>query len=744
FLECYYWIRKLQARFFAGDYASAIDAAEKVETWYATSAALSLFPLEKAECHFYAGLARAARCEPMGPDPYAMRREILGAHERQLRNWAANCPQNFEDRAALAAAEIARIEGRPLEAMDLYERAITSARANGFVHNEALAYELAARFYAARGFEDVAHLYLGNARRGYLRWGADGKVRQLDQLHPQLRQHERAPGPTGTIEAPVEQLDLATVIKVSQAVSGEMVLEKLIDKLMRAAIEQAGAERGLLITPRSDELHVDAEATTRGDDVIVQVREGTYTPAMLPEGLVRYAMRTQETAILDDASSKNPFPADPYIVQRRARSILCLPLINQGKLIGILYLENNLTPRVFTPERVTVLKVLASQAAISLENTRLYRDLTDREGKIRRLVDANIIGIFVADLEGRVVQANDAFLRVVGYDRGDLDSGRLRRNELTPPEWRERDIRTLAELRSTGTVRPFEKEYFRKDGSRVPVLVGVALFREGGDEGVAFVLDLTERKRAEEEHERLRQLESDLAHVNRLCMMGELAASLPHEVLHPIATARNNARARTRCLERSPPNLHEATAALGCVVRDVDRAKDIIGRMRDHIRKAPPRREPFDLNEAVGEVIGMVRSAVVKDGVAVSAQLMDGLAPVQGDRVQLQQVVMNLILNAVEAMSSVEKEARELSIRTEKGQAGGSLVEVRDSGPGIDPGHHERVFEPFYTTKTSGVGMGLSICRSIIDGHGGRLWVSANEPRGAVFQFTLPGVQEDS
>src|SRR5262249_54500339 len=256
-LECFYWIRKLQARFFAGDYVSALEAVDMLAKLYATAASLSLFVLEKAEYHFYAALARAARCEPLGPDPYTKHREALEGHERQLRAWAANCPQSFEDRAALVGAEIARIEERPLDAMDLYERAIASARANGFVHNEALAYELAARFYAARGFEDVAHLYLGNARRGYLRWGADGKVRQLDQLHPRLRQDERAPGPTGTIEAPVEQLDLATVIKMSQAVSGEMVLEKLIDKLLRSAIEQAGAERGLLITPRGEELHID-------------------------------------------------------------------------------------------------------------------------------------------------------------------------------------------------------------------------------------------------------------------------------------------------------------------------------------------------------------------------------------------------------------------------------------------------------------------------------------------------------
>jgi PAS domain S-box-containing protein len=736
-LECFYWIRKLQARFFAGDYVSAIDAVDKAETWYATSPGLPLFPLEQAEYHFYAALSRAARCEPVGPDPYAKHREALGAHERHLRAWATICPQNFEDRTALVGAEIARIEGRPLEAMDLYERAIVSARASGFVHNEALANELGARFYAGRGFEKIARVYLQDARYGYLRWGADGKVRQLDQLHPWLRQDQHAPGSTETIEAPVEQLDLATVIEVSQAISGEMVLEKLIDRLMRAAIEHAGAERGLLISPRSEKLQIDAEATTRGDDVIVQLRDGAHTAGVVPEALVRYAMRTQETVILDDASSQNPFSADPYIVERRARSILCLPLINQGKLIGILYLENNLTPRVFTPERITVLKVLASQAAISLENTRLYRDLEDREAKIRRLVDANIIGIFVADREGRILEANDTFLRIVGYDREDLALGRVHRTELTPPEWRQRDTRTMAELNSTGIVQPFEKEYFRKDGSRVPVLLGGALFREGGNEAVVFVLDLTERKRAEEAR---RELESAFAHMNRVSMMGELASSLAHEITQPIASARNNARAAQNFLDMQPPDLGEIREAVGCVVGDVDRAGNIVARIREQIKKAPPRKERFDLNAAINEVIVLARSTTIRNGVSVQTRLANELLPIQGDRVQLQQVVLNLILNAVEAMSSVETGARELLISTEQENMG-VLVAVRDRGPGIDATQLERVFEAFYSTKPSGVGMGLSICRSIIDAHGGRLWAEANQPRGAVFQFVLPSTE---
>ena len=191
----------------------------------------------------------------------------------------------------------------------------------------------------------------------------------------------------------------------------------------------------------------------------------------------------------------------------------------------------------------------------------------------------------------------------------------------------------------------------------------------------------------------------------------------------------------------SPPNLAEVREALACVVRDADRAKDIVGRIRDHIKKAPPRKERFDLNEAINEVIVMVRSAIDRNRVSVRTRFMEDLISVRGDRVQLQQVVLNLILNAVEAMSSVEEGARELSISTEQSQTSGVLVAVRDSGPGIDPEHLERVFKPFYTTKTSGIGMGLSICRSIIDAHGGRLWAEANQPRGAVFQFTLPAAR---
>jgi C4-dicarboxylate-specific signal transduction histidine kinase len=260
-------------------------------------------------------------------------------------------------------------------------------------------------------------------------------------------------------------------------------------------------------------------------------------------------------------------------------------------------------------------------------------------------------------------------------------------------------------------------------------------------EAISTHVDVTERKRAQEEHEKLRQLESDLAHMNRVSMMGELAASLSHEITQPIASARNNARAAQNFLERQPADLGYVREALSCVVGDTDRARDIVDRIRDHIKKKPPQKERVDLNQAITDVIALARGVIINNGVLVQTRLAEGLPHVEADRVQVQQVVLNLILNAVEAMSSIEEGARELSITTKQHEAGGVLVAVGDSGPGIDPEHLDRVFDAFYTTKSSGTGMGLSICRSIIDGHGGRLWIEANEPRGAAFQFTLPGAR---
>src|SRR5260370_5621 len=361
----------------AGDYASAIErsarAQNRLGAWQTT--------LETASHYFYGALSRAAIYDSASPDERQQHLEALAVHHRQLEVWAVNCPENFENRAALVSAEIARLEGRILDAEHLYEQAIRSARANGFVHNEAVANEVAGRFYEKRGFEQIAQLYLRNARQCYLSWGADGKVRQLDQIYPHLRQEEPATDARRTIGTPIEHLDLATVLKISQSVSGEIILENLIDALLRTAIEHAGAERGLLILPQGAELRIQAEATTGGSFVPIALGDAPISSAELPEAVVQYAARTQESVILDDASARGSFSNDEYICRAHARSILCLPLVKQGRLIAVLYLENNFAANVFTPARIPLLNVPPSAAANSLGNSRFDPELLVRQAK---------------------------------------------------------------------------------------------------------------------------------------------------------------------------------------------------------------------------------------------------------------------------------------------------------------------------------------------------------------------------
>jgi PAS domain S-box-containing protein len=507
-MVCWYWVLKVQARFMSGDYDVAIAAAANAKALLWSSDA----QIHLADYHYFSALAIAAACKTATPARRSGLVAALAAHREQLREWADNCAAVFRDRYALVAAEIARIEGRELDAERRYEEAIRLAHEHGFIQNEGLANELAGRFHAARGFQTIAQAYLRNARYCYLRWGALGKVKQLDRLYPHLRDEQASSPFVATAGSAVEQLDLAAVIKASQAVSREIMPEALIETLMRVVVEEAGAVRGLLILPQGDDLRIEAEAATGHEGVHVALRQSAVTPRELPLSVLNYVLRTRKSVLLGDATKPNMFSADDYVQRLGPRSVLCLPLARQTKLIGLLYLENNLAPDTFTPPRIAVLEVVAAQAAISLETARLFAELQqenserkraeaalrDRDARIRRLVESNIIGILFWDAAGNITNANDAFLDIVGYSRQELLSGMVHRLEITPAEYRAQDEQRVEEIRVTGRVAPFEKEYLRKDGSRVPVLIGAALLEGSADEGVAFVLDLTERKRAED------------------------------------------------------------------------------------------------------------------------------------------------------------------------------------------------------------------------------------------------------
>ena len=431
----WYWILKLKARFLSNDYAEALEAAGKAKQLLVASAG----QVSVLDYFYYAALTVSALYETGSADDQQAWRELLEAHREQLREWAENNPPTFGDKHTLVLAEIARLEKRDGDALRLYEEAIHSARDNGFVQNEGVAHELAAQYCLVRNLETAGYAYLRSARNCYDRWGAHGKVKQLDERYPRLRE-ERTPGAAAAIGVHAGQLDIESVVKASQAISGEMILPDLIEKLVRIAVQHAGAERGLLILLRGGDLLIEAEAVTRAGGVEVAVRQTIVAPSDLPLAVLHYVIRTHQGVLLDDASADKVYAQDEYVRPKRSKSILCLPIVKQAQLVGSLYLENNLTPGVFTPDRVTVLQLLASQAAISLENAELYTSakkaeerIRQSESELRQILDFAPQHVYVLgpDPDATRLYANQAALDYFG---------------LTSEEWRAYDLRSLIHM----------------------------------------------------------------------------------------------------------------------------------------------------------------------------------------------------------------------------------------------------------------------------------------------------------
>jgi PAS domain S-box-containing protein len=733
-LICSYWIVKLEARFLSGDYAEALEAAGKakplLQALSGQIAALGYF--------FYTALTVSALYETASADEQQAWRDLLTMHREQLREWAENYPPTFADKHALVLAEIARLEKRDADALRLYEEAIHSARENGFVQNEGLAHELAAQYYLARGIETAGYAYLRNARNCYDRWGAIGKVKQLDERYPRLR-GERTPHSSATIGPPVGQLDVETVVKASQALSSEMVLPKLIERLMRIAVEHGGAERGLLLLLRGGEPRIEAEATTGPGRIEVVVRQQPVTPSDLPQSALHYVIRTQERVLLDDASSDNAYSKDEYVQLKRSRSLLCLPIVKQAQLVGALYLENNLTPGAFTSHRVAVLQLLASQAAISLENAGLYSDLRRSEAFLADGQRISKTGSFGWNVTSGEIYWSDETHNIMEYDRAvkvtlDLAVQRLH------PDDREFVQRALDRATRDKADFDIESRLLTPDGRIKHIhIIGRALRISSGDfEFVGAVTDTTERKEAEEA---LRQAQDDLARINRVTTMGELTASLAHELSQPISGTMTNANTCLRKLGRDNPDLDEVRAAVTRIARDAQRGAEIIRRIRSQFERRALNREVIDVNEINRETVALLRDEAVRYNISVRTELAADLPQIVGDRVQLQQVAMNLIVNSIEAMRDVDG-IREIVIKSRRGENEQILVSVSDTGIGFPAQLAEQIFDPFFTTKPRGTGMGLRISRSIIESHNGRLWAVGTPGRGATFHLSLPAAQE--
>jgi PAS domain S-box-containing protein len=684
------------------------------------------------------------------------------------------------------------------------------------------------------------------------------------------------------------QLDLKAVIEASQALSSEVRLSELIQKLTRIAVEHAGAERGVLLRLQNGEFKIEAVAAACDERVEVTVQEFDATASDLPLSMLHDVARTRESVVVGDGAAANPYSSDSYVRENGLRSVLCSPIISQTNLVGVLYLENNLTPHAFTSDRVAVLAMLASQAAISLENARLYSNL-QRENDDRRRTEEELrrseahlheaqrlgrMGSFVLDPYTGRMHASPEMLRILGRDRDaegptidflreyihpeDRQSIGEQRTEAinkkapwayefrivipngpikfvestaTPvldvdgniveyignmidvtdrkvAEQRQKMSETLLseaqKLSHTGSYildGPFGKslwtaEMYRifeydqseppsvdkaiqrihpDDQDRMRQFASVVLSDQAGEgagrqlpteyrllmpdgrikyvlslrapagpefSGVGTIIgatmDVTERKNAEEA---LRRAQADLAHASRVNTMGELTAALAHEVNQPIAAAVTNAAACLRFLSRESPDLDEAREAASAIVQAGARAADIISRTREFFKKGVPQKAVVDVDDVIRGTAVLLESDARRYAVSIRMWLAAGFPAIMGDHVQLQQVIMNLLMNAIDATRDVDG-VREIAVRSRSTDEREIVVSVSDTGPGLPSQGAERIFDTFFTTKLDGTGMGLSISRSIVEAHGGRLWAEPNTPRGATFRFALPFADE--
>ncbi|MBN3779248.1 AAA family ATPase [Burkholderia sp. Ac-20345] len=542
-------------------------------------------------------------------------------HREQMATWSALNPGTFQNKLLLIDAEFERVRGNDLRAMQLYEASANMAAAQGFVHEQALAHELASRHAAESLLSGVARHHLRIAHACYRRWGALGKAARIETQHSFVAT-DALPAATPLEIRGSKDLDFMVAMRTAQSLSEELDLERLVQSLMINMVVHAGAQYGVLILVRNGEPRIEASARVDGDDVVVDFTRTTPVDKDMPTSMLKRVMRTRKPLVFDDASTQGMPEHASSLAIRPTRSAFCLPLLKQGELIGVLYLENALVHGVFTPKRTAMLEVLAPQAANSLETARLYTELIE------------------------------------------------------------------------------------------------------------------ENARRQEMEEALRRARTELAHAAHVTVMGELAASIAHEINQPLTSIVSSAGASLRWLGGAQPNIAEALSNLEDIRASGVRAADIVRALRSLAKQAPVTLAPVVIDDLVGEMLKLTAMEIDAKRVGLRVRLDSRGVEVLADRIQIQQVVLNLITNALDAMDGVEG-PRLLDVASTI-DAGHVVVSMLDSGPGIDESLTERIFDPFFTTKSHGMGMGLAICKSIMEAHGGMLTAAAGPSVGSAFVFRLP------
>ena len=605
------WLYDGMASAFRGEWTQAQHSLTQARalTWSVPA------HINVADCHLFLALATAHAAPSLsGP-------ELLAEHHARFVRWAELNPASFQGKRLLVDAECARLRGETLQALVCYEQSAHAAAGAGFVHEQALAHELAGLLCETHGLHTAGKQHLRTAHACYRRWGADHKAALLAAAHPHLDlagagdAAAAAPGSAGA--------GWELGIRAAQAMSGEVVMDRLVETLMTDIVIHAGAQYGLLLLMRDQRPVIEASGCIVDGRVVVSLGAAAPTEEALPLAVLNSVLRTHDVLVLADAAVDAPSIRRSPPGGVRLRSVLCLPLLRGGALIGVVYLENNLAPGVFDAQRITQLEVLAPQVAITLETARRYEQFIDESNR-----------------------------------------------------------RLSAEV-SLQTAR------------------------------------------------------AELARNAHLTVMGSLAASIAHEVNQPLTAIVVSADAGLRWLQRAVPDIGEAVDGLTQVKQNGLRAAGIIRALRALAKQAPTVLALLSPDELLRDVLGMVRIDIDQRKVKLVSRLEAGATTVEADRVQLQQVVLNLITNALDAMAQIPAGERELQVASSAAQDH-VVVSILDRGTGLPEAVRPHIFDPFFTTKESGMGMGLAICSSIIEAHGGTLSARPRDGGGSEFVFRLP------
>ncbi|HSR33689.1 MAG TPA: ATP-binding protein [Anaerolineae bacterium] len=758
------------------DYGEAIENAAVAEDYLDGATATANIP----PYFFFDSLARLGILPKVAEREQKTHLRRVAANQKKLQRWARHAAMNHLHRQVLVEAEKSRVLGKDERARECYDRAIALARENEYFSEEALAHELAGRYYLSRGLDTPARAYLLEAHAGYVRWGATAKVEAFEREYVQWLARERVALPgerakTATT-SPVTSsgaggaLDMSTVVKASQAISGEIVLDRLLGQLMRIVIENAGAQTGYLILesqgqPEGDARQwvIEAEGVVDKADVTVLQSIPTAEKA-LPMSIVNYVARTRETVVLDDAAGEGPFIQDPYVQANECRSVLCAPLLYQSKLTGMLYLENNLTSGAFTPDRLAVLNLLSSQAAISIEKARLYANLGASEEKFRRLFEDSRDTIFVTTPGGDILDVNPAGSGLFGYSREEMTDVNAWDLYVDPED----RLGFQQEIEQQGMVRDFEVKFRRKDGTEIDCLM-TATIRRGEDGEVlsyqGIIRNVTEHKRAERllaeysrtlEHE-VEQRTAELAQMTREAQAARTAAedasrakstflaNMSHELRTPLNAIIGYSEILTEDfqedeeLEDFIPDLQRIRAAgkhLLSLIDDIlDLSKIEAGKMEIHL-------ETFEVSRLISDVVSTVQPLVETNGNRLIVQQPGELGSMYTDLTKVRQSLFNLFSNAAK-FTEEGTITLEVARETVEGSDWVSF-RVRDTGIGMTEEQVGKLFQVFSQADTStarkygGTGLGLAVTKRFCQMMGGDISVESELGVGSVFTIRLP------